>query len=185
MPVRRPPATSRVPAGVGPARLAVRGRRAGGREAAGPPAPPEHRPRQLPPASRATAAGPAISRPSVHFRSHDAPVDAVHPAPYRFSAGRPLRDRRRRHLPPLRLPATAPDAAFTLDAAATPKLLTSLRRAAATSHGRPLEPRLLPGRARRPAPRSPWSPRPNRGRRSGARPAEGAAGAERTRRRAG
>jgi predicted glycogen debranching enzyme len=63
-----------------------------------------------------------ILSPAVHFRSHDAAVDCAHPGVYRFCAQGDQYEIAIDQLPPLRLFLTGPDAAFTLDAAATAKL---------------------------------------------------------------
>ncbi len=62
-------------------------------------------------------------RPLVHFRSHDAPVDAPHPGPYRFTA---WDDRYEVSvagpLPPLRMTLYGREPAFTLDTARATEL---------------------------------------------------------------
>jgi predicted glycogen debranching enzyme len=72
----------------------------------------------------ADGAGPVhlVLRPAVHFRPHDAPVDAHHPGTYRLSAQGDQYEIAVEGLPPLRLFLCGPEAAFTLDFAATDKL---------------------------------------------------------------
>src|SRR5438309_1047437 len=56
-------------------------------------------------------------RPAVHFRGHDAPVDAAHPERYLLSAsGDRFELLGGRDLPPLRLTLRDHASAFTLDA---------------------------------------------------------------------
>src|SRR3954451_13368718 len=55
-----------------------------------------------------------ILRPAVHFRGHDAPVDAPHPGGYRLSAQGDQYEIAVEGLPPLRLHLGGPEAAFTL-----------------------------------------------------------------------
>jgi predicted glycogen debranching enzyme len=63
-------------------------------------------------------------RPLVHFRSHNASVNSIHPGPYRFTA---WSDRYEISTgddhPPLRLTLQGTEAAFTLDAARTAEIL--------------------------------------------------------------
>lgn len=70
-----------------------------------------------------------ILRPLVHFRPHDAPVDAPHPGPYRFTASL---DRfeisARADIPPLRLGVWGRNPAFTLDDVRTPELTYPLEK---------------------------------------------------------
>jgi predicted glycogen debranching enzyme len=64
-----------------------------------------------------------LVRPQVHFRGHDAPVDAPHPGPYRLTASDERYEISAGHeLPPLRLILFGPGRAFTLDTATTAKV---------------------------------------------------------------
>jgi glycogen debranching enzyme len=61
-------------------------------------------------------------RPLVHFRSHDAPVDAPHPGPYRLTATADRYEVAAGDVPPLRLTLLGRNPAFTLDTAQTTRI---------------------------------------------------------------
>lgn len=61
-------------------------------------------------------------RPAVHFRSHDAPVDAPHVGPYRFSAQGDQYEIAAEGFPPLRLFLSDSEGRFILDATTTDPL---------------------------------------------------------------
>ena len=64
-----------------------------------------------------------ILRPSVHFRSHDAPVNSPHPGPYRLSAEEDRYELSAgQSLPPLRLILHGEGASFILDASKTSEI---------------------------------------------------------------
>ncbi|GAC1464087.1 MAG: amylo-alpha-1,6-glucosidase [Isosphaeraceae bacterium] len=65
-------------------------------------------------------------RPLVHFRPHDAPVDAPHVGQYRFTASADRYEISAGEIPPLRLTMRGRAPAFTLDAATTTQITYSL-----------------------------------------------------------
>jgi predicted glycogen debranching enzyme len=76
-----------------------------------------------------------IVRPSVHFRSHDAPVDAPHPGPYSPSASEDRYELSSGHaIPPLRMTLHGKDAAFTPDASSTIQLNYAIEQSRGYQH---------------------------------------------------
>jgi predicted glycogen debranching enzyme len=73
-------------------------------------------------------------RPSVHFRPHDAPVDAPQPGPYRMSASGDQYELSAGDYPPLRMTLIGPDAAFVLGAAVSGKLTYQVEQSRGYDH---------------------------------------------------
>ena len=90
-----------------------------------------------------------ILRPLVHFRSHDAPVNSPHPGPYRFtaSADRYEISSGRRHPAAADDPGRPRPGVHPRRRADDADHLPAGGPARLRIHGRPVEPRVLPGRA--------------------------------------
>jgi predicted glycogen debranching enzyme len=73
-------------------------------------------------------------RPAVHFRGHDAPVDAPHPGPYRISASGDQYELSAGDYPPLRMTVAGPGAAFVLDAAESGQLTYRIEQSRGYEH---------------------------------------------------